>query len=210
MMFFVALIEVPLMLIAYVAVKIWNKTKQNAQQEKAVQKRALAVKTFRGKPAEYFESAQKMASMGENKLALASLRNSLEALVKHICSKYGINTNDPDTSLLQLIDQLYNAGAIDSQQRALMHKIRISANKGSHVELYESNVSEQEARETLKDMSDLIFSLKHRCPELYKVERETAISTPVYSPDYIKRWAIGIIVFVVLTTILGAIWANVH
>lgn len=122
---------------------------------------------FHGKAKEYLESAKKMYDISEYKLALASVRNSLEALVKYLCDKYEICYNDQaNINLFELIDALFGERAITEQQKNLMHQIRIESNKGSHVELNEVPVTASEASKAIGKMDDLIGSLYHTHKEI--------------------------------------------
>ena len=142
------ILEIPIMLII-IAVS-------NAKKNKVAKE---ARKAFKGKYAEYFESAKKMANMGEYKLSLAALRNSLEALIKYLCGRYGIPTGLEDTSLLTLIDRLYAGNAITVSQKNLMHEIRMASNKGSHVALNEIPVTSSDAYGAIMKMDNLLTSM---------------------------------------------------
>lgn len=115
---------------------------------------------FSGKSAEYLSSAKKMVELGEYKLALSAVRNSVESLVKYIGSRYGMYFDESELQLLEMIDVLADKGVVSDDQRSLMHKARIEGNKGSHVALNEADITKREASHAIKIMDDLILSLQ--------------------------------------------------
>ena len=133
-----------------------------------------AKENFSGKSADFVTSAKKVADIGEYKLALAAIRNSLEALVKYIGRNKWRSLTENEPSLLDMIDALYDAGrgTINSEEHKLMHKIRIMGNKGVHVAINEEPVPESEARKAISMMERLIgmLGVTHgdKMPELFE------------------------------------------
>lgn len=161
LMVLLVLFEIPVLLILIVITNI-----------RADSKRQKSVESFGGKPAEYYNTAVRMASMGENKYALASLRDVLEALTKIIGRKYGYSFSGPDYGLLQQIDTLYDIGAINSYQCSQMHNLRKATNKGHHVNINELEITSVEVNSALKLTGDLLSSLKNTHPDLFEQKEQ--------------------------------------
>lgn len=160
-----AFIEIPILIILVIVTRTYTAVKR----EKRIKE---AREAFTGKYAEYLASSKKMCDMGEFKLSLAALRNSLEALVKYMCSCYGVPVIQGEQNLLGLIDALAACGGINEAQCSLMHKVRMATNKGSHVELNEEAIIAPEAVSAIKKMEELLSLLyqthKNILPGMFK------------------------------------------
>ena len=119
---------------------------------------ANAIAAFKGKPAEFLETAKRMDSLKEPKMALSAVRNSLEALIKIMADEVGLRF-DPETTLFGMIEALDEGGWLHKSQVDLMHQIRIRCNRGSHVELNEMDIGSNEGYEAIQLMEQLIFDI---------------------------------------------------
>ena len=135
----------------------------------------------------YFEKGEKMHEMEEPRLALSSIRNSLEILVKQMCSLSGITFDTREISMDEMINQLFISNVIDERELDLMHRIRKNSNQGDHVELDEDEISLDSSKEAIEHMKELLSMVQGTDYGEKTSKAMKSNNTPMKNPDYYSR-----------------------
>lgn len=132
----------------------------------------------------FYEKAKKMIELNESELALSSIRNALESLVKQICHHASLDFDTREMTLEKMIDQLRDFGIATETEISLMHKIRKECNKGSHIDIDGRGVTVNDAKTALSYLENLMNggTAARMLSGAGKAER--IINQPMENPDY--------------------------
>lgn len=134
----------------------------------------------------HLDKAKKMLEMGEVRFALTSCRNSLELLVKQMCSHSGIAFDTSEATIETMIDQLFISNITTDYEKDLMHRVRMASNKGAHIDINNSEIHMDSVIECINDLEKLIDSVKENYSSETMKRASATNNVPMQNPDYLS------------------------
>lgn len=132
----------------------------------------------------FLEKSKKMIGMDEGRLALSSVRNALESIVKQLSALSGLNTSTKEATLETMINELYDSGIIDREELDLMHSVRMVSNKGSHIDIEDDEIKIEEAIEASSTLERLFEKLSDKDYVSNTKRTKKLQNSPMVNPDY--------------------------
>lgn len=134
----------------------------------------------------YVEKAKKMLHLGENELALSSIRNALEVTIKQLCVAASIDYDTRKATLETLINELAANVSLLKDSIPTMHAIRIECNKAAHADIDSLGVSAENASRTVERMEALLSSVSS--VNLSALQENMVLNNkPMINPDYYSK-----------------------